>query len=71
MLTAIILPPYNKDNWQYLRQLFTDVFAGDATYAFQLADNYNGRNEDGTSRDNQTEAFISINCCLLYTSRCV
>ena len=62
MFTAIILPLYNKDNWQYLRQLFTDVFAGDATYAFQLADNYNGRNEDGTYRDNQTEAFISINC---------
>ena len=62
MFTAIILPLYNKDNWQYLRQLFTEVFAGDAAYAFQLADSYNGRNADGTYRDNQTEAFIAINC---------
>ena len=38
------------------------MFRGDASYAFQLADNYNGRNPDGTYRDNQTEAFISINC---------
>ncbi len=62
MFTAIILPLYNQGNWQYLRQLFTEVFSGDAAYAFQLADNYNGRNPDGTYRDNQTEAFISINC---------
>ncbi len=62
MFTAIILPLYNESNWQYLRQLFADVFRGDASYAFQLADNYNGRNADGTYRDNQTEAFISINC---------
>jgi len=62
MFTAIILPLYNQDNWQYLRQLFALVMQGNASYAFQLADNYNGRNEDGTYRDNQTEAFISINC---------
>ncbi|MDP3208976.1 MAG: alpha/beta hydrolase [Rhodoglobus sp.] len=62
MFTAIILPLYNQSNGQYLRQLFGEVFKGDASYAFQLADNYNGRNTDGTYRDNQTEAFISINC---------
>jgi len=62
MFTAIILPLYNKDNWQYLRQLFTSVLAGDPSYAFQLADSYNGRKADGTYSDNQTEAFISINC---------
>ena len=62
MFTAIILPLYNQDSWQYLRELFTQVFQGDAQYAFQLADSYNGRNPDGSYRDNQTEAFISINC---------
>ncbi len=62
MFTAIILPLYNQSNWVYLRQLFTDVFSGDPEYAFQLADSYNGRDADGTYRDNQTEAFISINC---------
>jgi pimeloyl-ACP methyl ester carboxylesterase len=35
---------------------------GNASYAFQLADNYNGRNPDGTYRDNQTEAFFAVNC---------
>lgn len=62
MFTAIILPLYNQGNWVYLRQLFSDVFDGSAEYAFQLADSYNGRNPDGTYLDNQTEAFISINC---------
>jgi len=62
MFNAIILPLYNQTNWPYLRELFTGVFAGDPAYAFQLADNYNGRNPDGTYRDNQTEAFIAINC---------
>lgn len=62
MFTAIILPLYNADNWQYLRQLFASVFEGDASYAFQLADNYNGRDADGMYSTNQTEAFISINC---------
>ncbi|MDH6181830.1 pimeloyl-ACP methyl ester carboxylesterase [Microbacteriaceae bacterium SG_E_30_P1] len=62
MFTAIILPLYTPSNWIYLRQVFTDVFSGDPEYAFQLADNYNGRSPDGTYRDNQTEAFIGINC---------
>ncbi len=35
---------------------------GEADFAFSLADSYNGRNPDGTYADNQTEAFISINC---------
>jgi pimeloyl-ACP methyl ester carboxylesterase len=62
MFTAIILPLYNQDNWPYLRELFTTVFQGDPSYAFQLADNYNGREPDGSYRDNQTEAFVAINC---------
>ena len=62
MFTAIILPLYNEGNWVYLRQAFTDVFAGDPEYAFLLADSYNGRDEAGVYRDNQTEAFIGINC---------
>lgn len=62
MFTAIILPLYNADNWVSLRELFTSVFQGDASYAFQLADTYNGRDSDGSYAENQTEAFISINC---------
>jgi pimeloyl-ACP methyl ester carboxylesterase len=62
MFNAIILPLYSRDNWQYLSQLFTDVMSGNADYAFQLADSYNDRKSDGTYTDNQTEAFIAINC---------
>jgi pimeloyl-ACP methyl ester carboxylesterase len=62
MFTAIILPLYSQDNWAYLRQLFTTVMQGDATIAFDLADSYNGRGPDGTYVENQTEAFIAINC---------
>ena len=62
MTTAIILPLYSQSTWPALTQLFTDVFAGDPSYAFQLADSYNGRAADGTFENNQTEAFISINC---------
>ncbi|WP_395640133.1 alpha/beta hydrolase [Pseudolysinimonas sp.] len=62
MFIAIILPLYNQESWPFLDDLFTEVAAGDTTTAFFLADNYNGRNSDGTYRDNSTEAFISINC---------
>ncbi|MGJ8722503.1 MAG: alpha/beta hydrolase [Salinibacterium amurskyense] len=62
MFTAIILPLYSQSNWAYLRQLFTTVMQGDASIAFDLADNYNGRTADGTYAENQTEAFIAINC---------
>lgn len=62
MTTAIILPLYSESTWPALSQLFTSVFAGDPAYAFQLADSYNGRAADGSFENNQTEAFISINC---------
>lgn len=62
MFTAIIFPLYSQSNWPYLTDVFSDVFAGDADYAFQVADAYYGRNADGTYADNSTEAFIAINC---------
>lgn len=62
MFTAIIFPLYNKSSWPALSQMFTQVKKGDADYALELADQYNGRNDDGTYQDNSTEAFISIDC---------
>lgn len=62
MFTAIILPLYSQDNWPFLDDLFSEVFAGETGTAFYLADFYNGRNPDGSYKDNSTEAFISINC---------
>lgn len=62
MFNAIILPLYSRSNWSYLSDLFTDVMKGNADYALQLADSYNDRKANGTYTDNQTEAFIAINC---------
>ncbi|MBC7724942.1 MAG: alpha/beta fold hydrolase [Burkholderiaceae bacterium] len=62
MFTAIILPLYSASNWPYLGDLFTSVMAGDADYAFQLADSYYSRTAEGTYNDNSTEAFVAINC---------
>ena len=62
MFIAIILPLYNQESWPILDDLFTEVPDGETATAFYLADNYNGRDVDGTYLDNSTEAFIAINC---------
>lgn len=62
MFTAIILPLYSVETWEYLTMLFDDVRRGSAEIAFSLADSYYSRDEDGTFSDNSTEAFIAINC---------
>lgn len=62
LLTAIIYPLYQATAWTYLSDMFESVLAGDADYAFQFADQYNGRNKDGSYADNSTEAFMAINC---------
>jgi pimeloyl-ACP methyl ester carboxylesterase len=62
MTIAIITPLYSKDTWPILREIFTDVLRGDATYAFQVADFYYNRDSDGTFTNNSTEAFLAINC---------
>ncbi len=62
LLTAIFYPLYNKGNWPRLDDLFTSVEAGQADYAFQLADAYNSRNPDGSYADNLIESFNAISC---------
>ncbi|WP_166879768.1 alpha/beta hydrolase [Salinibacterium sp. ZJ450] len=62
MFTAIVLPLYNTASWPLLNDLFAEVLTGETDTAFMLADSYNGRSADGTYLNNQTEAFISINC---------
>lgn len=62
MVTAIIYPLYDANAWSYLTSMFTSVFNGSAKEAFSFADQYNGRNSDGTYSDNSTEAFTAINC---------
>jgi pimeloyl-ACP methyl ester carboxylesterase len=62
LLTAIIYPLYDATAWEYLSDMFSDVIAGNADYAMQFADGYNGRGADGSYKDNSTEAFMAINC---------
>ncbi|WP_166980911.1 alpha/beta hydrolase [Paramicrobacterium fandaimingii] len=62
LITAIILPLYSADSWEYLNLMLTDVMAGDAGNAFYFADQYNGREDDGSYKDNSTEAFMAYNC---------
>lgn len=62
LLTAIIYPLYDATAWSYLSDMFASVMQGDASEAFGFADAYNDRSKDGTYTDNQTEAFMAINC---------
>lgn len=62
MFTAIIFPLYSGDTWMYLDDLFHSVYSGDPSFAFVLADAYNGRDPDGGYYSNSSEAFWAVNC---------
>lgn len=61
LLTAILYPLYSRDSWPALTSMLTDVLAGNADYAFYIADFYYSR-VDGEYTDNSTEAFRAYNC---------
>ena len=60
--TAIYSALYDKSSWQYLNDMFAELRQGITDTAFLLADSYNGRNPDGTYKDNSLEAFNAIGC---------
>ena len=60
--TAINSGLYDKSSWPYLSDMFNEIKKGTTATAFLLADSYNGRNSDGTYKDNSLEAFIAIGC---------
>ena len=62
LATAINSGLYDKSSWQYLSDMFSEIRKGRTDTAFLLADSYNGRNADGTYKDNSLEAFIAIGC---------
>ncbi|WP_324612946.1 alpha/beta hydrolase [Agromyces kandeliae] len=62
LVTAIIYPLYSAESWPYLSDMFESVMFGEADIALAFADLYNGREQDGTYRDNSTEAFRAVNC---------
>jgi pimeloyl-ACP methyl ester carboxylesterase len=60
--TAINSGLYDESSWPYLSDMFTEIRKGTTDTAFLLADSYNGRNADGSYKDNSLEAFIAIGC---------
>ena len=60
--TAINSALYDKSSWPYLSDMFSEIRKGTTDTAFVLADSYNGRNADGSYKDNSLEAFIAIGC---------
>lgn len=62
LFSAIILPLYNASTWNYLDELFGEVFASGTGTAFFLVDVYHDRNPDGSYRSNSSQAFLAINC---------
>ena len=61
-ITGVITALYSQQNWPYLTQGLAGALQGDSTVLYALADQYNGRNPDGTYRDNSAEAFMAYNC---------
>jgi pimeloyl-ACP methyl ester carboxylesterase len=60
---GIALPLYNSESWGALTQgLDLAINDDDGTLLLGYADLYNGRNTDGTFKDNSAEAFRAINC---------
>ncbi|MFC7789027.1 alpha/beta hydrolase [Microbacterium sp. MAHUQ-60] len=62
MVTGTITAMYSEQNWQYLTQGITAALQGDPSVMMALADQYNGRDPDGTYADNSAEAFRAYNC---------
>ncbi|MFD2339653.1 alpha/beta fold hydrolase [Clavibacter tessellarius] len=62
MRSAIDAALYSEKQWPTLTTAFTRAMQGDPSIAFALADNYFGRNPDGTYRGNYFEAFLAIQC---------
>lgn len=60
--TAISSALYDTSSWPYLSDMFAEIKQGKTDTAFLLADSYNGRNPDGSYKDNSLEAFIAIGC---------
>ena len=61
--TGMYLTLYSDEYWTYLTQAFNEAFdMKDGSTFIQLADFYNGREQDGSYPANDFEAFVSINC---------
>lgn len=53
---------YSDSYWPDLAVLFDDLLAGKPDSAFDAADDYNGRNEDGSYNDNSNDVYSAVTC---------
>ncbi|MET7643388.1 alpha/beta hydrolase [Streptomyces sp. NPDC005426] len=60
-ITGIVLPLYSKDNWPTLTQALDEAESGTGSLLLQLADSYNGRDENG-HYDTQNQSQRAISC---------
>ncbi len=62
LATAIDDALYDPSDWPQLTRMFDQLQAGNPKDAFQFADDYNGRNSDGSYDDNGDLAHLAIGC---------
>ena len=62
LATAINDALYDPSDWPQLTRMFSQLQDRDPSVAFEFADDYNGRNPDGTYDDNADLAQLAINC---------
>jgi hypothetical protein len=53
---------YSDSLWPDLAIVFTDLMADRADSTFAAADDYNGRNPDGTYADNSNDVYSAVTC---------
>lgn len=53
---------YSDSLWPDLAIVFTDLFADQADSTFAAADDYNGRNADGSYADNSNDVYSAVTC---------
>ncbi len=61
-ITGIITPLYSREAWIVLSQALRAAFDGNGSALLLLADQYSGRQSDGTFDSNIMEAFPAISC---------
>jgi pimeloyl-ACP methyl ester carboxylesterase len=61
-ITGIVAPLYSRGAWIILSQALKSAFDGDGSALLLMADQYSGRESDGSYASNIMEAFPAISC---------
>lgn len=59
---GVIVPLYNRQYWPYETQALRQAVQGSGDTLLALADNYTGRQRDGSYKDNSMEVQSAVNC---------